>query len=270
MTGLRVPAGPGPAVAGPAGTGDSGAGPRSSGRGAARRGGRPLAALGLAAADLDAHRAGAAVPARAGQHSRLGAAAGGHRPGGGQPVLHGASRAGPGAGQVLAVQRVRSALVRGDLPAAVRLAGRLRAAPDVPPGRVGPAAAAAGAAQHLPAAAVGALPDRPGARRGGRRRAAAARRPPVPAARRAGWVAAEKGYLREVGQPAVPHRAARTARLGRPRRPVRVQGEPAAGGRARSSRTRRPRWTSSALAAWSPPPTCSRSRWRCRTSARST
>ena len=46
------------------------------------------------------------------------------------------------------VQRVRRSLVRGDLPAAVHLAGRLRAAADVPAGPVGPGAAAA-APRHL-------------------------------------------------------------------------------------------------------------------------
>ena len=114
--------------------------------------------------------------------------------------------AAPGAGAdpepAVAVQRVRRALVRRHLPAAVRLAGRLRAAADVPAGRVGPAAAAAGAAatsagcpcqRQLPA------PPLPPRRRCDAAAGAAAATGGSGSARGDGWVSAEKGYLREVG-----------------------------------------------------------------------
>ncbi len=179
-------------------TQDTAAGRAPPGR-AAPGAGR-LAALGLAAADLDADRADPAVPAGRRQRARIGAAAGGHRPGGGHPVLHRPPGAGPDPEPAVAVQRVRRALVRGHLPAAVPVPGGLRAAPDLPAGRVGPAAAAAGAAAPGPAADVGQLPDR-----------AAARAEALASAARLlggqrfrlragdGWVSAEKGYLREVG-----------------------------------------------------------------------
>ncbi len=114
-----------------------------------------LAAVGLAAAHLDAHRADPAVPARPGQRARVGAAAGGHRPGRRSPSTTRAPGAGADPDQAVAVQRLRRALVRGHLPAAVPLPGRLRAAAHVPAGRLGPAAAAARAAQPGPAAAGG-------------------------------------------------------------------------------------------------------------------
>ena len=93
--------------------------------------------------------------------------------------------AGPVAGPAVPVQRVRGALVRRHLPAAVPVAGRLRGAPGAPAGPLGPGAAAARAAQPGPAAAVGAAPDRrstprPRSSRGGRGAAARA----VPAAHR--------------------------------------------------------------------------------------
>src|SRR5271165_1996367 len=88
--------------------------------------GAELAPLGLAAAHLHAYRARAALPARARLHTGVRAAAGGLRPGRGPAVLRVARRARALAGPPRAVQRVRRALVRGDLPAAVHLAGRVR------------------------------------------------------------------------------------------------------------------------------------------------
>ena len=72
----------------------------------------------------------------------------------GAAVLHLAPRPGALAEPPGAVQRVRRALVRGDLPAAVRVAGRLRRAADVQAGGLGPDAAAARAAEPGPAAAL--------------------------------------------------------------------------------------------------------------------
>src|SRR6266566_5978170 len=112
-----------------------------------------LGAVGLAPADLHADRAGAPVPARAGQRARVGAAAAGDRPAGGAAVLRRSPVAGAPAGPAVAVQRLRVALVRRDLPAAVRLARGVRDPSHVPAGRLGAAAAAAGTGQPGPAAA---------------------------------------------------------------------------------------------------------------------
>ena len=84
------------------------------------------------------------------QRARVGAAAAGHRPAGGAAVLRRAPVAGAAAGPAVAVQRVRRALVRRDLPAAVRLARGLRDPAHVPAGRLGAAAAAAGTAPTWP------------------------------------------------------------------------------------------------------------------------
>ena len=96
----------------------------------------------------------------------------GSRPGRGAAVLRLASRPRALAEPPRAVQRVRRALVRGDLPAALRVAGRVRGAADLPARRRGADAAAARAAEPGPAAALGVLPLRAVA---GRRRST---RPP--------------------------------------------------------------------------------------------
>ncbi len=145
---------------------------------------RRLAALGLAAADVHAHRADPAVPAGAGERARVGTAAGGHRPGGRHPVLRSASRAGAVPEPTVAVQRFRGALVRRHLPAAVRVPRRLRAAARVPVGSLGPAAAAAGAAEPGPAAGQRQLFDRAAAGPGPAVSPQPARPSPVPADRR--------------------------------------------------------------------------------------
>ena len=99
-------------------------------------------------------------------------------------------RVAPGARAVAepprAVQRLRRALVRRHLPAAVRLAGGVRGAPDVPAGRLGPDPAAAGAAPPDPAAAIGRVPDHAGPGPGGRggRHRPGRPRLPAPQARR--------------------------------------------------------------------------------------
>ena len=74
------------------------------------------------------------------------------------------------------------------------------------------------------------------------------------------WVSAEKGYLREAGQPAVPPGPARGAGVGRAGRPVRLQGRPAAGAGRHLRGHRRAPWMSSIRAGSSPPPTSGRSR----------
>ena len=71
--------------------------------------------------DQHAHRAAAAVPARARQRARLVPAAARAQPGRGAGVLRRAPDAGAAAGPAVAVRRLRLAVVRGDLPAAVRL-----------------------------------------------------------------------------------------------------------------------------------------------------
>ena len=158
-----------------------------------------LAALGLAPADLHAHGAHPAVPARARQRAGVGAAAAGRRPAGVQQYYL-ASGARAVAEPARAVQRVRRALVRGDLPAAVPLvaAAWCRARPAGP---VRPRAAAARAAQPGPAAALGRLTRCRCRRRGGRRGACCSAAAGSGWARAAGgdWVAAEKGHRREAG-----------------------------------------------------------------------
>ncbi len=182
MTGLRVPGG---ACRGRPGAGRCGAGPR----GPARPQPEPLGPhrvgpLGLAPAHLDAHRAGAAVPAGRGQRAGVAPAAAGNRPGRRAAVLHLAPGAGALAGPAVAVQRVRGALVRGDLPAAVPVPGGLRDTPRRQAGPLGPDPAAARPAEPGPAAPVRPAREhpRPG-RRPGRRRGPAAP-PQVPAAHR--------------------------------------------------------------------------------------
>ena len=141
-----------------------------------------LAALGVAAAHLHADRADPAVPARARLDPRFGAAAAGDRPRRGAAVLHLASRSRALAEPPRAVQRVRRALVRGDLPAALRLAGRVRGAADLPARRLGKDAAAARTAEPGAAAALVVLLLRAVARGRGRRGGRGARRAAVPAA----------------------------------------------------------------------------------------
>ncbi len=185
----------------------------------------------MAPAHLDAHRADPAVPAGTRQRAGLGAAAAGHQPAGGAAVLRRAPGAGPLAGQVLAVQRVRRALVRGHLPAAVPLPGRVRGAADVPAVRRRPAAAAPGPAQPVPAAAGG--DDGVAARAGCRARAGvgAAGRQAVPGAHRRRLDLRGEGLPARGRQPAVPPGPAGPAGRGRHGRPVRLQGGPAPGGR---------------------------------------
>src|SRR5439155_17462078 len=110
------------------------------------------------------------------------AAAAGDRPAGGAAVLRRPPRPGAAAGPAVAVQRLRVAVVRRHLPAAVRLARAVRDPAHVPPGRLGAAAAAPGACQPVPPAARGPSrdPARPG--RGARGRGGGADGPAVPAA----------------------------------------------------------------------------------------
>ena len=145
-------------------------GPRrlaGAGRGAAQR---------LARAHLDAHRAGAAVPARAGRAARGAAAAALAQPAPGRRVPRRPPAARPAAGPAGPLRRVRRALVRRDLPAADGVAGRLRAAAHRR-GRHGAARAAGGhPAQPGPAAAPRRRHPRRRAGRGHRAGRAAARR----------------------------------------------------------------------------------------------
>ena len=192
--------------------------------------GAGLAALGLAPADLDAHRADPAVPAGRGQRAGVAAAAAGHRPGGGAAVLRLASRAGPVAGPAVPVQRVRGALVRGHLPAAVPLAGRLRGAraPSGWPARPG-------RCRRRRRATWPGCRSRRGTRPGRTPRAALAAATAVLRRRKFrlrtgdGWVSAEKGYRREPGNLLFHLALLGAARRGRAGRAVRLQGQPAAG-----------------------------------------
>src|SRR5215472_11307854 len=113
-----------------------------------------LAAVGMAAAHLDADRTGAAFPARARVGARVGAAAAGLGPGRGAAVLRLSSGARAVAEPLRAVQRVRRALVRGGLPAAVHLPHRMRGAAHVPAAGQRPDAAATRAAEPGAAAAL--------------------------------------------------------------------------------------------------------------------
>src|SRR5207248_370810 len=68
-----------------------------------------------------------------------------------------------------AVQHLRRAVVRGDLPAAVRLPDRVRHPPDIPARAAGADTPAARAAQPRPAAALRLVRCPAAARAGGRR-----------------------------------------------------------------------------------------------------
>ena len=167
-----------------------------------------------------------------------------------------------------AVQRVRRALVRGDLPAALRLAGRLRGAAHVP--------ARSGRRGRRRRAPRGTWP---GCRT--RRRTRPRCRPTRPSTRppsvlggqrfrlrRPGrgdagqWLAAEKGYLREVGNLlfhlsllGVLLSIAVGGLFGYKADELVVEGD-------RRSATPPPRWTSSTRGGWSRRPTSRRSRSR--------
>ena len=196
---------------------------------AARRHG--LAAVGLADPHVDAHRAGAAVPAGGREHTGVAAAAGGDQPRRGVAVLRLAPAAGQHPGPPFAVQRVRRAVVRRDLPAAVRVAAGVRAAPDAAAGGVRAAAAAEGAAPPGQAPVRGQLHHGARARGGAAGGRQGAVGPAVPGAHRPGLGGRGKGLPAGSGQPALPHRAARLPGVDRARRAVRLPGRPAAGGR---------------------------------------
>ena len=113
-----------------------------------------LAEVGVAAAHLDADRADPAVPAGPGQRARVDPAAAGQQRPRRPAVLHVAPGPGALAEPPRAVQRLRRALVRRHLPAAVRLARRLRGAAYLPAGRLGADPSAAGPAPPDQAAQV--------------------------------------------------------------------------------------------------------------------
>ena len=163
-----------------------------------------LLALGaqyLAHADLDGHRAGAAVPAGAGRHSRRAAAAAQPQRSQGRPVHRRAPDDRAVAGSAAGLRRVLQLLVHRHLRAAVRLAGGL-------------SDPAAGRARPRPAGHPGSRPaqPRPAAQH---HTAEVAGEPDAVAAtvneRLRGWrrvtrtddditeISAEKGYLREFG-----------------------------------------------------------------------
>ena len=132
---------------------------------------RRLGALGLAPAHEHADGARPAVPARGRRGPRVGPAAARHRPGPGQRVPrrppHGRAVARP----ARLLRRLRLAVVRGDLPAAVRLARRLR--PPAPRQHCAGDARAAAARPAQPRAAARAPRS---SRRRRRRRAGRPRR----------------------------------------------------------------------------------------------
>ncbi len=174
----------------------------------------------------------------------------------------------PAAGPARLLRRVLLALVLGDLPAAVRLAGRLPGAPAAPaPGQpAGQAAGGAGRLDRLPH--VGDRRSRRATLR--RSRPSGSRR----ALRKQRWRVAVREQADGVGhrhrreglhqgerQPAVPLRPAGAADRGRARFVVRLERQPVARGRATtrasatpSSSTTRYRW-----APGRPGPTCRRS-----------
>ena len=118
----------------------------------------------LAAAHLDADRADPALPAGPGQRARVDAAAAGQQPVRRPAVLRVASGPRALAEPLRALQRLRRALVRRHLPAAVRLPRRLRGAAHLPAGRLGADAAAAGPAPPGQAAQVRRVRHRAAAR----------------------------------------------------------------------------------------------------------
>src|SRR5262249_27218019 len=130
------------------------------------------------------------------------------------------------------VQRVRCALVRGYLPAAVPLPRRVRGPADVPAGLRGAPAAATRPAEPVPAAVGehhGIAADRRG--RAGRVVSTAGGQA-VPGTHRGRLDLGGKGLPAGGRQPAVPPRAAGTAGRGWHGRAVRLQGEPPARRRA--------------------------------------
>ena len=158
----------------------------------------------MAAAHLDAHRAGAAVPARARGGPRVRRTAAEHRRGQGRQLEGRAHHADPGLRPARAVPRLRLRVVLRDLHPADGLAGRLRGAPaaDLLAGAAGPAAP--GAEPAVPAARVPHLRARRGAGRGPRAGADGAAPAPLPGG------PARRGRRRGEGlpargrQPAVP------------------------------------------------------------------
>ena len=202
--------------------------PSAGGPGASPFGPGRLAALGLAAADLDAHRADPAVPARGGQRARVAAAAAGHRPGGSlsttTPRIRRWALCWPSCRCSTCSQRPGSprstcccslSLVGCVLPRTVRLARSARASPRPRAAQRGPAPVRPAQPHHGPAAALEAA---------ARMLAGKFRLRTGP-----GWVAAEKGYLRDPGNLLFHIALLGVLVLDRPRRPVRVQGQPAAG-----------------------------------------
>src|SRR5690606_26042489 len=111
------------------------------------RGGSAL----VAAVDQYAHRAGAVVPAGGGGGAGLGAAAAHRGRGAGHGLPCKESGVGSLVGPVRVLRRVLLAVVRGDLPAAVHLAGRMCTAAAARARGVSAAAAAASPAALRPA-----------------------------------------------------------------------------------------------------------------------
>ena len=180
----------------------------------------------------------------------------------------------PADGQAVAVRRVRGAVVRGDLHAAVRLAGRLRH-PAAPVARPGDARRPPDAPRHLLR-----LPHPPRwddrrvarrVRRAGPRHAASrrlARRPPDRGRRRGDGRGRERLPARD-RQPRLPRRAAGPARRHRPERPLRLQGH-RAGHRGRRLRQRPEPTTCSSRRGCSPTRRWRRSRFTLQSSRRPT
>ena len=190
----------------------------------------------------------------------------GHGPGRRAAVLHVAPGTRAAAEPPRVVQRLRRALVRRHLPAAVRLPGGLRGAPDVPAGRLGPDAPAAGAAPPDQAAAIGRVHHRAGPGPGGR------------GGRERSWPATASG---SAGPPTPASTGSRPRRGTCGRSATCCSTWPCSGCWSRSrwagcsatrptgcscrgprSPTPRPRWTSSTPAGSSPPLTSARSRSR--------
>ena len=181
----------------------------------------------LAHADVDGHRAGAAVPARAGRDPRRPAAAAQPQRGQGRAVHRRAPDPRPVAGPAAGLRRVLQLLVHRHLRAAVRLAGRLsysaadRARPQ-PAGHAGPRAAQPGPAAQTP--------RRRRDRRAGRGRrddvgAAAGLAAHHPTRRRHRRDLCGEGLPARVRQHRLPLLAARPAGRDRRRQAVRLRGQ---------------------------------------------
>ena len=184
-----------------------------------------VAALDVAPAHQHAHRAVPAAAARDRRHPGVDLPAALDQRGPHRPVHRRPPGCRPGARPARVLRGLRLAVVRRDLPAAVRLAHRLRPAPHahpVAPGAFGPAPCPA---PPRPARRARRAERRRRTRRGARAPAHRPARPPLPRARpRRRDPLGREGLPARDRQPGLPRGADRRARRGRVGPPSRLEG----------------------------------------------